>query len=394
MCNKYEDDKIGKLVIIANDYPAHNHMRLVFVQQLVEAMVEEGTRVSVIAPQSISHALVHKEKLLPREAYYITPKGIEYEVYRPYIITLGNRNFLSGGLNLLNNAIISRILKKVRPSTLYAHFWSSALFVAPYARKKKIPLFVACGEGDNAIEEMIKALSITELNNLSKIVTGVVSVSSENKRRCIAYNLAESDIIGVFPNCVDTELFKPIEKKDCRAVLGISNNDFVIAFVGGFIPRKGPDKLAKAISEINDPSIKVFFIGKEFPGYPFYFDCPGVILKESIDHNKLNVYLGAADIFVLPTQNEGCSNAIVEALAMGLPVISSEGAFNDDILDEYNSIRVDPNDVNSIKEAILKLKGNPILLEQMRLYSLSKHNSYSVRGRAKRIIAFIREKLS
>ena len=176
--------------------------------------------------------------------------------------------------------------------------------------------------------------------------------------------------------------------------MGISNNDFVIAFVGGFIPRKGPDKLAKAISEINDSSIKVFFIGKEFPGYPFNFDCPGVLIKGSVDHKKLTIYLGAADIFVLPTQNEGCSNAIVEALSMGLPVISSIGAFNDDILDESNSIRVDPNDVESIKAAILILKGNPGQLETMRLYSISKHDSYSVRGRAKRIISFIRDRLS
>lgn len=394
MNNVKKVDKLGKLAIVANDYPAPNHMRLVFVQQLVEAILGQGIKASVIAPQSITHAIVHREKLLPRKACYTTPNGINYDVFRPYILTFGNGAFMSSALNLLNNAIISRMLKKIGPNTLYAHFWSSALLVAPYARKEKKPLFVACGEGDNAIEEMIKTISDSRLKELSKTVTGVVSVSSENKRRCITFNLADSENIGVFPNCVDTELFKPVKKTDCRATLGISNNDFVIAFVGGFIPRKGPDKLAKAITEINDPSIKVLFIGKEFPGYPFDFNCPGVILKGAIEHNKLNTYLGAADIFVLPTQNEGCSNAIVEALAMGLPVISSRGAFNDDILDEFNSIRVDPNDINSIKGAILKLKGDPALLEQMKSYSESKHDSYSVKGRAKRIITFIYERLS
>ena len=98
-------------------------------------------------------------------------------------------------------------------------------------------------------------------------------------------------------------------------------------------------------------------------------------------------------MFVLPTQTEGCCNAIVEALAIGLPVISSEGAFNDDILDEHNSIRVNPNDVDEIANAIKKLKDNPELRKQMSEYSLSRHEEYSIEGRAKKILDFINKKM-
>lgn len=135
------------------------------------------------------------------------------------------------------------------------------------------------------------------------------------------------------------------------------------------------------------------FIGKHFPGYEYNFDCPGIIHKGLLDHELLPQYENCADIFVLPTQKEGCCNAIVEALAMGLPVISSDGSFNDDILDERNSIRVDPNDVEAITEAIRTLRDNKELRQSMAKYSLSRHEEYAIEGRAKRIMAFIEKQM-
>lgn len=74
---------------------------------------------------------------------------------------------------------------------------------------------------------------------------------------------------------------------------------------------------------------------------------------------------------------------------MGLPVISSDGPFNDDILDEKNSIRVNPDDVEAITEAIRTLRNNPELRNSMSEYSLSRHSEYTIQGRAKRILSFI-----
>lgn len=384
----------GHVVVIAGNYPAPGHERHVFVQQLVHAMIDRGICITVLAPQSIVHSWVYKERLLPNVSLGITPQGNSYTIYRPYIITMGNYHFLSGILNWWNRRIINKMLKKLSPEVLYAHFWSSALYVNLYASHYKIPLFVACGEGDNAIEEMVKTMSSRELEKLTSAVTGVISVSSVNKRKCIKYHLAEDDMIGVFPNCVDTNLFRQLDKRQCRLRLNLPLDDFIIVFVGGFIPRKGGEKLAHAISLIEDSTIKVMFIGKPFPGYSFDFDCPGIIHKGPVEHNKLPLFLNAADIFVLPTQNEGCSNAIVEALSVGIPVVSSDRAFNDDILDEENSIRVDPNDVQAIREAILRLKNNPQLYFKMREVSNRRHSLYSVERRAQRIISFIQNHLS
>ena len=69
------------ITVVAGNYPAPGHAALVFVQQLVHAMIDQGVKVNVIAFQSVVHALVHKEKLLPRHSKGVTEKGVCVCVY-------------------------------------------------------------------------------------------------------------------------------------------------------------------------------------------------------------------------------------------------------------------------------------------------------------------------
>ena len=385
---------IKHLVFVSGDYPAQGHMMLVFVQQLVHAMIDQGITITVVAPQSIIHSIVHREPLLPRKSQASSLKGLPYYIYRPYILSIGNTRFLRKLLLWYNGVVLSHILDRIKPDTIYAHFWSSAQIVSRYAQRFQIPLFVACGEGDDALEHLVRDCSRRELTQLRCSVTGVISVSSENKRKCIDFNIANTGDIEVFPNCVDISLFRRIDAPEKKRQLGVKDGDFVIAFVGGFISRKGPDRLSEAINKIGDPSIKVMFIGREFTGYPFPFDCSGIIFKGQVNHNDLPIFLNCADIFVLPTRKEGCCNAIVEALAIGLPVVSSNRSFNDDILNDDNSIRVDPDSIDEIATAIVSLKKDPNLRKTMSDYSIKNHNMYSIQGRAHRILDFIYIKIT
>lgn len=385
---------IKSIIIIAGNYPYQSQMKLVFVQQLVHALLNMGIKVTVVAEQSLIHSFIHKEKLIPTHYKALTETGIEYDVYRPYTLSFGNCNFFEHFIVKYNKSVITSILKKINSDILYCHFWSAALPVCNFALKNKKSLFVACGEGDNAIENMVAKIPKQKLQKMVSAVSGVISVSSENKRKCIDLGLISEEKIGVFPNCVNTDVFHQIDVTDLKQELGITEKDFVIIFVGRFISRKGPDRVAKAITKLNDPNIKVIFVGDPFPGYPYDFDCPGIIYKGPLDHNKLSLYLNCSDVFVMPTQKEGCCNAIVEALAIGLPIISSDGPFNDDILNENNSIRLNPNDVDAIALAIKNLKDNKSLRQSMTDYTLSRHEEYSIKGRAKRIIDFINMRIN
>lgn len=380
---------IKSITVITSNYPAPGHIANVFVQQLVHAIIDAGIIVTVVASQSIVHNLVHKVRFLPKHSEGVTENGNVYDIYRPYTLSFGNKNYFRRFTNWFNKRAIVSIVKVINSEVLYSHFWSSALHAYEYAVNSNRPLFVACGEGDNELEDMVAKMSGEEIEFLSSAVTGVVSVSSENKRKCIDFGLITEDKIDVFPNCVNTKLFYRMDVTELKNKLGITENDFVIGFVGFFVARKGPDRIAKAIMKLNDPNIKVIFAGNNLSGYPYEFDCPGILHKGPLDHEQLPLYMNCADVFVMPTQKEGCCNAIVEALAIGLPIISSDGPFNDDILDEHNSIRLNPNDIDAIADAIKKLKEDKMLRQSMTEYSLSRHEEYSIQGRAKRIMEFI-----
>lgn len=380
------------LCILSDDYPAKSRPAVfVFVEQLVIALVDKGVDVSVIASQSLTKCLIRRVPVLPKRQQYTSPKGNKYNVYRPYSISFGKgRGLLLKLVDWYNQKGVEQCLRKINPEILYGHFWHQAYRLKDYAINYHKPLFVACGEGDDAMERLVKSLSTEQKNRLIKAVAGVISVSTENKRKCIAYGLADENNIIVLPNAVDSVLFHVRPRNtELRHLMDVSDDDFLLMFVGHFISRKGSGILAKAIQTIGDPHVKMIFAGAK---YKTEDDpkCDGIVFKGIIPHENLPAYYACADAFVLPTQNEGCSNAIVEALAMGIPVISSVGFFNDDILNQNNSIRIDPTSVDELIMAILKMKNDSVFYQDMKNRVVSASKNYSIIERADKILSFIR----
>ena len=79
---------------------------------------------------------------------------------------------------------------------------------------------------------------------------------------------------------------------------------------------------------------------------------------------------------------------------MGVPVVSSIGAFNDDILDESNSIRVNPLSVDELGSAIRKMKDEKLFYDKIKETLLQRADNYSIQSRALKIISFIESHIS
>lgn len=388
--------KLESICIISGEYPTKERMVYVFVQQLAEALVDDGVKISVVAPQSLVKCLVRGVKLLPKHMIYHTSLGNAYDVYRPYSLSfgLGNKALyrLAGSFNKKR---INKCLEKISPQVVYGHFWHNARRGMWYTTTYGVPLFVACGEGDDALDNWASVLTKEQRERIRKRVAGVISVSTENKRKCLNYEISTEDNTIVLPNCVNEKVFFPQNSNDLRKQLGAGENDFVVCFTGSFTERKGYNRLAQAVDSLNDDNIKVIFCGAPMPGFENEKPhCKGIIHCGAINHDDLPRFLSASDVFVLPTLKEGCCNAIVEALACGVPVISSNRPFNDDILNDTNSIRINPEDVEEIAAAISKLKTDKELYGRLKKNALMNSSNYSIITRAKKVRTFIESKLN
>ncbi len=376
--------KIDKILVITPDYPIEGDPVYTFVQNLCHEFARKGCEVSVLATQSLTSALKYCKSRRPKVRYEHVDGHI-VTVYQPYTITLPYR-FLKL-YNFMRRLGTMRFLRrnKIDYDVCYCHFYRSAYMVLPYIKKRNIPLFVATGEGSlSNIKDMLRSPAYMEMN---KYLNGVISVSSNNKNISKEIGILRGVDCMVAPNAIDSNLYRKKDRALLRQQYGFNQDDFIVAFVGAFNNRKGTQRVSAAIDKVG--GVKSFFIGGQGESELLEPNCEGILFKGRMPHDKIPDYLNMADVFVLPTLNEGCCNAIVEALACGLPIVSSDLPFNYDVLNESNSIMIDPNNVDEIADAIKDLKENKEKRQQLSQGALRMAEELTISHRAQRILDFM-----
>jgi len=229
--------------------------------------------------------------------------------------------------------------------------------------------------GRNTIKKLITSLNPLHLTILylekrlfkSKKLKFVVANSRRGKQEIIRhYNLPEEKIYVIY-NGIDINRFDLKEKERVRAYyrerFGISADETVLLFVGSGFERKGLEFLIRAFGLLNArgyDKIKLLVVGKG--NEKKYLKLAGRLgIKTDViftGHLKdvLRCYF-AGDIFVLPSIYEPFSNACLEAMAAGLPVVTSSMNGASEILNNGKDGMVieDPLNHHEIAEMIKPL---------------------------------------
>lgn len=368
------------IVFVLRGYPTKADPYQPFSKELIAQIAKSGVECSVIAPQSITRAIRHRVPF--RKTFWkdIISDDVSINVYQPFFVSTSTKKigfFANARLKAATKAY-KKIPGKV--DAIYGHFWDMGVLAAQISRD--VPVYVGCGEA--YIERILSRVSSEDLALLNERLAGVIYVSTNAYREACKYGLQKTGRFLIAPNGYNSEQFHSLDRNKCREELGWSTDDFIVSFVGSFDERKGVRRLLKAIED--DQDVKVALVGKG-DTIPM---SEQILFSGSLPHEQIVNYLNASDVFVLPTQAEGCCNAIVEAIACGLPIVSSKGDFNDDILDNENSIRVDPNDISEIRSAIETLKTDADYRRELADGSREKAKFLSIGARAERILDFMR----
>ena len=364
--------------------------RQVFFQNLIFALADQGVECTVISPVPLTNFKHYKfgaHKVARKEIQH-TPKGTAVTVYYPRYISasskqIGSYNTEKLSERLFENSVMS-VVKELDASFdfVYGHFFLyGGLAAVKVGKKLCIPAFIAYGECD--FESQVRQTYGLPGKEQLEGLTGIISVSTKNTNELKALGIIDDVPILTAPNSADLTLFHPKDRSECRQKLGMPTDKFIVGFVGSFIDRKGDKRLLEAVNGIEDTYVA--FAGKG--------DVPPagdrVIFCQPLVHDRVSDFLSAIDVFCLPTLSEGSCNAIVEAMACGAPIISSDLPFNDDALDASNSIRIDPNSVAEIRQAIQSLKNDPERRLALARASLEKAQDFEIGQRASKIFNFI-----
>ena len=377
-------------ILFVGMYPdEHNEYRNVFFRNLIYAMADCGVRCTVISPVPVTK---YRKALLKvsKKRIDVTPKGNKVTVYHPRYISLSSKKILGIHTGILSENLFQKCAVHFSQqltetyTAVYGHFFlSGGLAAIKIGKLKNIPSFVAYGECNYTTEivNLFRELNYEDVDTLA----GIISVSSHNESVLRTKKIFDNIPIIVAPNAVDVSLFYKREKNICREKLGLPQDKFIVGFVGGFIERKGDKRLLEAVEGLKDVYCAFAGRGAEPPSGEKVLFC------HALNHDDVPIFLNAVDVFCLPTLNEGSCNALVEAASCGVPLISSDLPFNDDLLTDSNSIRIDPNSVDEIRSAIQSLYLNSALRNKLTKNIKTDAEKFTIEQRCNRILCFVRE---
>ena len=197
-------------------------------------------------------------------------------------------------------------------------------------------------------------------------VAAVVAISGEVERQLLAGGVRPQRI-RVIPSGVEAPAGLPgsAGRAAARARFGLGE-EFVIGVVAALERRKGHDVLLAALARLRDrhPPVRCLFCGdgSERESLERLAGDLGVAAAVHFlgEQPQVADLLAALDLFVMPSRHEGLGVAILEAMAMGLPVVASAvGGIPESVAAGRTGFLVSPEDPGSLAQAIAELADDP-----------------------------------
>ena len=176
---------------------------------------------------------------------------------------------------------------------------------------------------------------------------------------------ARPETVRHFANGVDTELFRPAgssaDRDRARERFALPKDRVLVLFVGRLVPKKGYDLLLAAAESAAGtaagPGFDVVFVGDGHEGRAEE-DRPGVHHLGALPPDALAEVYRACDVFALPSTAEGFPLTVQEAMASGLPVVTTDDPGYAPYELDREHVTLLPRDVEALRGALTALAGD------------------------------------
>lgn len=261
------------------------------------------------------------------------------------------------------------------------------------------PVFITMhGVEDGMLEDRARG---AQLAQALRSCAGVISVSRSLVRVAASAGVPP-ERLTVIPYPVDRSVFYPGPARVARDALRLALDGRLLVSVGMLEHRKGHHVAVEALGRLRErwPELRLAVVGgaTHERRYPRMLEQriaqlglrQAVILPGTVPPDQVAAWLRAADVFVLATEFEACPNAVLEALACGLPVVTTPTGDNADFLGERErGLLVPPGDAAALASTIDAALRKDWLREQIASFRAD----YTPDRCARRIEEFFHERL-
>lgn len=275
-----------------------------------------------------------------------------------------------------------------RPDVMHGFLPLANFMSALAARITFIPLLVTSKRALGNHQERLKVWKWLDrtANALSTVITANSQAVAGDTEARDGYNASR---IVVIPNGLDfTRIDAAAGHRDeARSELGISKSDVAVVMVANLIPYKGHLDLIEAFARVapGDPRLKLFLVGQDRGVAEALISRAaerGVTDRINLLGSRDDVprLLSAMDIGVLSSHEEGFSNALLEKLAAGLPVVATDAGGNREaLMGMPDCVLVRPHDADDLARGLAEVIGGLGADDRNRkIRQRSIHERYSV----------------
>jgi glycosyltransferase involved in cell wall biosynthesis len=207
----------------------------------------------------------------------------------------------------------------------------------------------------------------------SNITDMIITLTEQEKKDHLRFKIASDEKFTVIHSGVDLTAFSDagINAPAMRENLGIPPEAFVVGTAGRLTPIKGQRYLLEAAAMISSRKTDVFFVflGDGELAHELGKMASSLEIKNVMFlgwRQDVPEVMSTFDIFVLPSLNEGMGKVLVEAMALGKPIVASDvGGIPDLVINNYNGLLVPPADVEGLVKSINYLLDDSIKRKEM-----------------------------
>jgi len=202
----------------------------------------------------------------------------------------------------------------------------------------------------------------------------IITLTDRGAAEHLARDIGRAEQYVTVPSGVPTAELRATAppRAEARARLGLDPDAFVVVGLGRLEPIKGFDLLVRALPAVaaQVPSARLLLVGdgaerEHLQTLAASLRLTGRLLLTD-ETTDVTAYLAAADVVAVPSRNEGMGRVIVEAMALGLPIVATAvGGIPDVVTDGECGRLVAPEDVDALSTALTELGRDPALRRKL-----------------------------